>query len=52
MKIQNINAVRERIRQVKIELARLKMLEKLALMAQEGDAAIKKRKSANYDRKS
>lgn len=28
----NLNAVRERIRQLKVELARLKMLEKLALM--------------------
>lgn len=31
-KAPNLNAVRERIRQVKVELARLKMLEKLALM--------------------
>ena len=28
----NLNAVRERIRQVKVELARLRMLEKLARM--------------------
>jgi hypothetical protein len=32
MKTQPINAIRERIRQVRLELARLKMLEKLALM--------------------
>jgi len=32
MKTPNLNAVRERIRQVKIELARLRMLEKLAKM--------------------
>ena len=32
MKTHNLNAIRERIRQVRLELARLKMLEKLALM--------------------
>ena len=30
MRIQNLNAIRERIRQVKFDLARLRMLEKLA----------------------
>ena len=32
MKTHNLNAIRERIRQVEIELTRLKMLETLAQM--------------------
>ncbi len=35
MKTQNLNAVQERIRQVKLELARLRMVERLAKMKED-----------------
>jgi hypothetical protein len=47
MRTQNLDALRERIRQVKLELARLKMLEKLALM----ESRASRRQAVNHARR-